>query len=303
MKNLHDAYKKHMRKEMKSENFDALQERILQASRMERKSLERTEARGYNRRPFYHSPVFRRTATACAAILVVSGILLAAPRSGLPGGGSQPGGKNQFILTAYAAEKQPSSQDNTTIRTIRTNLNSTLSGDDNRNLYIEFGVDLSCKGENIESLTYTFDHTDVGFKQYTTLDHSTETQNIASSITVDYAAQASGNSFTNIQITLPADWNAGTKDADRFGLVPSDPRRILPMKAAADKLTQAPLAITATFKDGSSQTKKYRIAPVTNYVEVQKALYKEFERDSSTSPEREKNLEEKYRLFTVSEIP
>lgn len=303
MKNLHDAYKKHMRKEMNPENFDALQERILQASRMERKSLERTEARRQDHRPFYRHSIFLRTATVCAAILVVSGIVLAAPRLGSPGGGSQPGGENQFILTAYAAEKQIPSQDNTIIRTIRTNLNSTLGGDDNRNLYIEFGVDLSCKGENIESLTYTFDHTDVGFKQYTTLDNSTETQNVASSITVDYAAQVSGNSFTNIQITLPAGWNAGTKDADRFGLVPSDPRWILPMKAAADKLAQAPLAITATFKDGSSQTKKYRIAPVKNYVEVQKALYKEFEHDSSMSPEREKNLEEKYRLFTVSEIP
>ena len=115
---------------------------------------------------------------------------------------------------------------------------------------------------------------------------------------------------SEIQTTLEAHWEQQQRihegaDYDKDKLLSDDKAQALNdelesivMQGYAELLADAPLTLTATFTDGTTQTKTYVIAPVDDF-EEQWTVYRE-ER-SKSSIERLFSLAEPT-LYTITEI-
>ena len=190
-------------------------------------------------------------------------------------------------------------------------------------------LDLTCTGTNIESVTYTVDGERVHFtsenRTYGPFDNSPVDFEQTDSFTVTYDEQNADKKElrrelvayfplnergSEIQTTLEAYWEQQQRihegaDYDKGKLLSDDEVRALSdelegivMQGYAELLADAPLTLTATFTDGTTQTKTYVIAPVEDFEEQWDAYREE---RSKSSIERLFSSAEPT-LYTITEI-
>lgn len=170
MKNLHNAYKKHMENQMSEENFNELKSRILCASREARvQQSTAATAAAHKNRPVYGHPALRRvTACVCALAVVCGAVLVSGMQNGsMPVQPSAAGtvaashtNGNWFSLAAYAAGgdagKNPAVSVKNAVGIKSTKLHCTeqIADFGHQRAISDFAFDLKCEGANIQELHY-----------------------------------------------------------------------------------------------------------------------------------------------------
>jgi|GEM_PF-1609237 len=167
MKNLHNAYKKHMENQMSEENFNELKSRILCASRQARvQQSTAAPAAAHKNRPVYGHPALRRvTACVCALAVVCGAVLVSGMQNGsMPVQPSAAGtiaashtNGNWFCLAVYAA-----GSDTKTVQAAGAKAIKNFDFYSQENI-VEFGkhraitdfvFSMKCDGKNIRELKY-----------------------------------------------------------------------------------------------------------------------------------------------------
>ncbi len=167
MKNLHNAYKKHMENQMSEENFNELKSRILCASREARvQQSTAATAAAHKNRPVYGHPALRRvTACVCALAVVCGAVLVSGMQNGsMPVQPSAAGtvaashtNGNWFCLAVYAA-----GSDTKTVQAAGAKAIKNFDFYSQENI-VEFGkhraitdfvFSMKCDGKNIRELKY-----------------------------------------------------------------------------------------------------------------------------------------------------
>lgn len=159
-----------------------------------------------------------------------------------------------------------------------------------RYLSVAYLFDLTCTGTNVASLTYTVEGDRVLFYTYARLADSTYregddpfVEDRASSFTVGYDEQNVNNAeiWRALRVSFPLEGETATLyDAATEEFYSGRRERdielhenlnALLVRRYADIVSQARLEVTATFEDGSTETKTYVIAPVDNLEETVRA--------------------------------
>lgn len=129
-----------------------------------------------------------------------------------------------------------------------------------------FHFDALCEGENLAAVTWTIDAPDAWFSYNGEDAHSGEADALSKSFTIDYDDSASLSAAEGRYLNVIAPLSDNLREnSERLG---SDPVRywseLVPAgyAEAARALDGAMLSLTATFQDGSTQTKAYRIGLV-----------------------------------------
>lgn len=161
--------------------------------------------------------------------------------------------------------------------------------DDTVYVQTNFFLDLSCVGKNIDTLTYTIEGDHAYFYQENwnwgpppfTIGKPPDPQ-IQKSFTIPYDDQARDKAAIQRQLHLYFTLDEQAREAynvngkspwentgpgkepdipeDWFGRV-----RFETFRMFAEKITEHPITLTATFKDGTTQTKSYLIEPVSDF--------------------------------------
>ena len=193
-----------------------------------------------------------------------------------------------------------------------------------RYLSVAYRFNLSCIGTNVESLTYTLEGDRVLF--YTCTSTPQNKGEIASveergkSFTIPYDEQRTDPTKTwralrasfplegelaNLYDAVTSDFYSGTRDWDTEA---HDRLNIMTLRKYANIIAQSYLTVTATFTDGSTQTKVYVIAPVDNLEEIMRAHTAALRAqsaalDESTSDPTSCEPIPTPQLFTLTELP
>lgn len=267
-------------------------------------------------------------AVACAA-LVVMGVSFA---NGLPGLPSQTGEPaNTFSLVAFAGEN-PTGETGQPTTLTKENLDGGYSGayyDPETQQFwnyrewagYKYRFNMTCTGQNIESVTYEidgerayFEDIDTGRAQEETSTPDNPVYQYSKSITLDYDNQhfEPGENVPIIYLGFPVPDKA--QDAFRR-IAAGDPDLHLfydyctPIDIAAGyALADCRFAVTATFTDGSTQTKRYTIEPVPNFEQLCTDFWEESYRlsrvtdTSGTEPDPTVEPPTKPTMFTIVEL-
>lgn len=154
-----------------------------------------------------------------------------------------------------------------------------------RYLSVANEFNLTCVGTNVASLTYEVEGDRVLFYTRTTdfrsnQDGPSSIIDRAKSFTVDYDEQHFDyvNTWRALRVSFPLEGELAelydTVSAEFYDLLPNrnldlyNALHVRLMRIYADALAQARLHLTATFKDGTTGTKTYVIAPVDNLEEA-----------------------------------
>lgn len=314
------------------------------------RAAERTEAqhaseraeRTYstNRRPAPKRATWKPlAAAACVAAVVGLGAL--GVTFGLPLLGNQPATSpdatpaapsgNFFALAAYAAENPEGEPGKTTELGLRYFLPSGYSGSEVNMLTGEkypdldwithkFLFDVTCEGENIQSIEYAIEGDGLYFWMYDEEeflrahgvygddDPAVEegwTETIASSFSIDYANQDMIENRISCRLCVPIQLEGKAKELDaqiRTNDGISENSELWEefsntvLVDAAQKLAQSQLTVTATFTDGSTQTKHYVIAPVEDFTSAY-AVYQNALAEAGDIKDLEAPA-----LFTITEV-
>ena len=279
------------------------------------------------------------TAAACALALA-AGIGIAGSILGLNGAPAstdapalvEPQTGNFFALAAYAAEN-PEEEPGKAVAVSLGRFSpgssagtiNLLTGEeyiDNRRVYA-FVFDVTCTGENIQSITYEIIGNDVYFEWYDEEeflrahgvygndDPAVEngySVNSENTFTVEYDNQDLRESRINCRLLVPFSMQEKAQtllkqlvrsEGDEF-------MSILPSALAAEAadasqaLSQSQLNVTATFADGSTQSKSYAIAPIDGFEEAYRA-YLDAENTLQKKQGTTEGLEEP-KLYTITEM-
>lgn len=254
--------------------------------------------------------LIRTVAVGACTLALAGGIAFAAATGGGGGletdtvqAASTP--SNSFVLTAYADENPEGTPGKTvqfsledfgfesawkvwnTDPEIGPNDVDSAASDGQRYLSVAFRFNLGCVGTNVASLTYTIEGDRVLFYTRTNSPGSKgevdSVEERGTSFTVTYDEQRSDPTVTwralrasfplegelaNLYDAVTSSFYSGT--ADR-GKEANDRLGSLSLRSYADAVAQSRLTITATFTDGTTQTKTYVIAPVDNLEETMEA--------------------------------
>lgn len=260
---------------------------------------------------------------AAACLVLLAGVGTAALALGIPGLLQSPdNGGNSFFLSAYAVEGT-SAEPGTTIILGADELWGSSSGRwfdpdtgsfrayDEWNGY-KFGFNLKCSGRNIDSITYEIEGEHAFFEtinlekasrpstQEEIESGNTSAYGYSKSITLDYDKQQGiqEDSIYSIYLGFPVpeaarqamyDQQAGNDAHFLFYEI----AKSLDI-AAADALAECKFHLTASFKDGSTQTKTYVIVSVED-LEERVVSYWNACRDDARP--------EKPELYTIVEVP
>lgn len=272
---------------------------VLDAARVGRDSgLGAPSAAGAAARP--ERRVARRAVAvaACAAVALVVAALSGA--SGLPwvsggAGAAGSGGTTDFFELKAYAEGVP--QGGEVLLSLDDFSRGSLSGGDDGAWRESHGLDLSCAGENIASISYALEGPHVistdGSDAYPSImfqnernDHGSGTVSYSStSFSVDYDSQSTGEQGWQRDLVvdfaetdemravedeidaLESRTGTGGETADdvRQELTLWNQLEYLSQKQYAQVLSETTLVMTVTFDDGTTQTKSYVIAPVDDF--------------------------------------
>lgn len=178
-----------------------------------------------------------------------------------------------------------------------------------RYLSVTYQFNLSCTGTNIASLTYTVEGDRVLFftlardtgSTYQEGDNPFE-QDRAASFTIDYDEQhpSEVEVWRGLRASFPLEgevadmydvvqeeFYSGSRDVDYDR---QDRLHALLTRIYADTVSRARLYLTATFEDGSTETKTYVIAPVDDLEETMCAYYDAARARSRAEQDAGKNL-------------
>lgn len=249
----------------------------------------------------------RRFAVGACAVVAVA-VAAAAGGTFLGGDsffGSSAAEGNSFALAAYASEE--SGQTVALKRDFGTmagfnwsdddNLESSFVGEDPPSpapddqkgfASVSLLLDLSCIGDNVDTLTYSIEGDHAYFYQENwnwgpppfTIGPPPDPQ-IQKSFSISYGKQVSDKTAVQRQLRLffPLDekargiyelnggppWRRGASQASEtpdnwYAELSAETVRIF-----AERIVQHPITLSATFKDGSTQTKTYLITPVSDF--------------------------------------
>lgn len=154
----------------------------------------------------------------------------------------------------------------------------------------QYGLNVACTGKNIKSIQYSFDNSglakgqSVDFDIWKTGADGSESETFSPSFTVSYSVQNSKSLDRSIRIKMPIpaeEAKAWIQSYDFHEPIKTEaekkqyeaqfePRIDAYEYQLAQVLAQSRLVMTATFTDGTKQTKKYRIAPVSREAFLQR---------------------------------
>lgn len=189
--------------------------------------------------------------------------------------------------------------------------------------YIAFIFDVTCTDENVRSITYEIIGNDAYFESYDEEeflrahgvygddDPSVENGyaiNDESTFTVDYASQDLRENLINCHLLVPFKMRAETQTLMEQLLRCEGDEYLASMNAtfaaeavdASQALSQSQLKMTATFADGSTQSKSYVIAPIDGFEEAYRTYL-----DAGEAYYREHGTTEGFmepKLYTITEI-
>lgn len=286
--------------------------------------------------------VFRSLASLAACVVLAVGLLAVGSAVGWPGadvknGGFASGGENSFALAAYAAENP----EGTAGKTVLLDSSQFFGGGGSSGTWYnpadktfwnypwvgyKYHFFLNCTGNNIESLTYEIEGERsyfeiVGGGPTTTArkdgDKEPSGYNYTKSATFDYDNQQSitDDRVVELYIGYPLS-DSGMQALNKFRTqgysAATEKQYDTALEVgAAQEISKSRLKLTATFADGSTQTKTFVIAPIDNFEAVYSASWDArrawndaFQQtrnsggsqDSSTSPDLPK-------LYTITEVP
>lgn len=139
-----------------------------------------------------------------------------------------------------------------------------------------YNLNLTCTGGNIRSIAYTVEGPDATFGSWTVPGTNVTAVEVESSRTfaVDYASQNPERLVRELSLNYVLD-AASKQEFDHLykeaqgevAAVDSDIEAIL-ARCDAERLEHTTLTLTATFHDGSTQTKTYRIEPTADYAQA-----------------------------------
>ena len=307
-----------------------LKQRVLAAADCERAA--RTTAAPVR----WKKAALRASAVCCAFALVVGGIAIAGSRHAvvLPAGNSAVNGaaaakpQNSFDLAVYAAEEANSQSKTVALNIAKFGKYFTFDTggvdelDKDRNHLtsdINYKLDLTCNGNNIEKMEYSLDTTRLSRNEkacFSKYDNGDMDANPPKSFFVDYERQKEQLNQKKYGIYLVAPMTY-----EEYKIAVSRNKNVEEVKASeylmnelvyrdSQVLRNTRLVLKATFKDGSTQTKKYQIAPVKNYLSIMNQ-YTDYSLAASREPEGSKKDEmvdkaEKYldaqTLFTITQV-
>lgn len=285
--------------------------------------------------------ILRPLASVAACIVLAVGLLAVGSAVGWPGtalenGGSAPVGENSFSLVAYAAENP----EGTAGKTVLLDSSQFFGGGGSSGPWYnpadqtfwdypwvgyKYHFFLNCTGNNIESLTYEIE----GDRSYFEIigggptamprkdgDKESSGYNYTKSATFDYDNQQSitDDRVVELYIGYPLS-DSGMKALDMFRAegysAATEKQYDTALEVgAAQEIAQSRLKLTATFTDGTTQTKAFVIAPIDNFEAVYSAYWDakgawddNFQQtrdsggsqDSSTRPKQPK-------LYTITEV-
>lgn len=275
-------------------------------------------------------PVLRAIAAGACVLVLATGIGVAGSILSLNGAPASPDAPalvephtgNFFALAAYAAEnpeKEPGKAVAVSLGRFSPGSSAgqinLLTGEeyvDDRWVYA-FIFDVTCTGENIQSITYEITGNDAYFEWYDEEEflrtHSVDgNHDPARTFTVQYDSQDLHESRIHCRLLVPFTMQEEAQtllkqlmhsEGDEF-------MSIMPSAFAAEAadasqaLSQSQLKVTATFADGSTQSKSYAIAPIDDFEEAYRA-YLDEERALQKEQGTTEGLEEP-KLYTITEI-
>lgn len=239
---------------------------------------------------------------------------------------------NFFALAAYAAEN-PEAEPGKTVEVSLGRFSpgssmgqiNLLTGEeyaDGRHVYA-FIFDVTCTGENIQSITYEIVGNDAYFESYDEEeflrahgvygddDPAVEngyTINDESTFTVDYESQDLRENLISCHLLVPFTMRTETQTLMEQLVRSEGDEYLASMNAAfaaeaadaSQALSQSQLKLTATFADGSTQSKSYVIAPVDGFEETYRA-YCDTQRALFEEQGTTEGFEEP-KLYTITEI-
>lgn len=275
-------------------------------------------------------PVLRAIAAGACVLVLATGIGVAGSILSLNGTPASPDAPalveahtgNFFALAAYAAEN-PEEEPGKAVAVSLGRFSpgssagqiNLLTGEeyvDDRWVYT-FIFDVTCTGENIQSITYEITGNDAYFEWYDEEEffrtHSVDgNHDPARTFTVQYDSQDLREGRINCRLLVPFTMQEEAQtllkqlmhsEGDEF-------MSIMPSAFAAEAadasqaLSQSQLKVTATFADGSTQSKSYAIAPIDDFEEAYRA-YLDEERALQKEQGTTEGLEEP-KLYTITEI-
>lgn len=257
-----------------------------------------------------------------------------------PSAVTTPATGNFFSLAAYATEN-PAGESG---RTVGLSLDSfhqsgysgseldALSGEERSDfdwLTSDYIFDMTCTGENITSITYELVGDDLYFEVYNEEEFlrahgvygdddpavkSGYTITDSTTFTVDYENQDLSEDNIKCTINIPFHMEGETKAlSEQMKQAVGEEFKDLSLEFtlavgqdAAQKLAQSQLKLTATFSDGTTQTKTYVIAPVEGFEQIYRP-YLEAQDDAAEAVRNGQtdafdNLPEEPTLFTITEV-
>lgn len=279
----------------------------------------------------------RASAVCCAFALVVGGIAIVGSRHSVvsPAGNSAVNGaaaakpQNSFDLAVYAAGAANSQRKTVALDVKEFGQGYTFSTggvdglDEDKNHLtsdVNFKLHLTCSGSNVKSMEYSLDTAKLNknekayFSKYNGeyLDEKSR-----KSFVIDYAEQTKQFKDKKYSIFLSApmtyeEYKIEVNEADKDYQALKANEYLMNELVYRDSqvLRNTRLVLKATFKDGSTQTKKYQIAPVKNYLSIMNQ-YTDYSLAASREPEGSKKDEmvdkaEKYfdaqTLFTITQV-
>lgn len=331
---------------------ESVQNNVLDAARAD---YAITSQRRPSRQPrvFTRRTVLRVGALAAGTAVAFLGLsLLSRLNDADPG--AAPG--NTFTLRAYA-EGIPQG-DNTVLAQKSISMGGSLGGSENGGWYVAHSIDLTCQGVGIKTIAYSIEgdyvseegqpsenapakavYLDASYRRPYEIGEGEVTPDgggTPTSFTVSYGGQEADDADFNRRIwtSFPNDEELtecytpfeqaygsarSTYEEELAAIQASDAFRFLLEKRSSELLAQTMLAMTVTFEDGSTQTKRYIIAPIPDFDDVlhsyfdadaEISAYLSFYRDAEPKPEDYEEIcaqaQEHYgtrpNLYTITEL-
>lgn len=238
----------------------------------------------------------------CAAALAVAAVVGVNAAMPVPDGGapspagpeaSAPASGNFFTLAAYAAENPDQEPGKTVELSLGAFQPGSASGDGMGQIIAGFDFDITCTGDHIASITYELESDGLYFEWYDEEqflrahgvygedDPAVEegyTIEDGTTFSVDYDEQDLDERRINCSVLVPVQLEGELLELDgQMYSLGENYEEIEPLSnrfwamafsQAADKLAQSAFKMTATFEDGTTQTKSYVIAPVADFEEL-----------------------------------
>ena len=303
MTDLHIAYQKHEENRMQGEDFQALETRILKASREKRMEEScRVLAR--------HSHDVR-SAVACVCAVAVAGgsaLVYGALQKGRAAMAS--GQSGSLSLSVYAAGTEGvvpavTAGNAAGVRGFNFVGAENVTDFSGRRVMEDFTFDFGCEGKNIKTLKYEIRGKAKFAVSGRGANHSNPYEYLPKEQTFSSFLAKQGDDLSSYRIHVAAPVTAeeearlkaeknGELNADESGV--AAPSHTVAEVKINDVLNGTVVSVTASFNDGSVKTVRYQLSAVKDYLKVLQAYYdaaKELEKtyyapnDADTKKEKE----------------